>query len=1792
MAENIQVKITGDSTSFVNAAGRAEKAAGGLSAEVANMAKNMAGTLTVGIVTSQLVSAQREFDRLNSSLITVTGSSAAAEREMAWLKNFAKETPFGLAQATEAFVKMKALGLDPTRASLTSFGNTASAMGKDLMQFVEAVADASTGEFERLKEFGITSKKQGDQVALTFKGVTTTVKNSSDEIVSYLERIGNVDFAGAAILRGQTLDGQISALGDSWNQLLLTVNSGNVGGLMADSVTLASNAVTDLTTIIGAMNAATRENTQETGAMAAAQEGLATVFETVAVLAANTSYVLTGVGREIGGIAAQAALLLQGDFSGAARVREMMIADGQKAREEVDKLSQRILGARDAAAATAPAIDGVSGSIKRMSASSAGAGAGSAALKQAQAEARDLQKLLADIETKKTADQSGLSESTVKALTTLGVQLDKVQISAEQYNAAMSDLLDQDGELAKEQAEITKYLKERHDWLSRLAMDQYAAAENTRKSNTSLQEEIDTLGMSAEQLAQYRVEKLNLAAASETTAAAELDEAASRLSNIAGMGDIVDQYRALAAAKRESAAATAATAGLEQEKFAREQFVQLRNESDAYWSGFASELRQSATDALTQGLSDGGQSGGKLAREKIVQTLKAIPIKLVVDAAINLTSSGLSSLLGGSGSSSASSGGAGLLNSVSNLFSAGKGAYSLYSSGAGGTMGAYVQGLGNLVGSSTLSAYGTGMGLSTLQAESAALAYEAAAQSTGQAIYSEIATSILEGAEAGAASSGLAGGAMTAMGYAGAFMAAVGLLFNDWDSGGAPKTKFRGWGSISDGKVLAGELGNPLGEYTGGRTDRDYVHEVIDGLLNDAFVASLQKINADYDASAYLGGMINWQGKSSNQMSAKAANAQGELIYAVSREKGQGTKGWESFLNSEGPRLQAALMFDAMRTESEDYAAIVAATVGPTTDLTSALKDLSSEGITQLTGQVYDMISLFEQFNEQSVFSADIAADQFISLTKAAGGADKLSELTSAYMTTAYTEQELFERQFSTLKTKLEDGFDSLILNIPTDPIEIQGMISNIDLSTTAGKTAMDQIAQQLAGVQAEKPATVAELQAAIAQAGLGTEAGSGMLQDLIKEVGAVVVAKQSEGGLSTLSELKALTKSANVTISDPGMANISDLNLQNALVGEQLAKLFNSEETPGITNYVNGLATTGAGTSPGGVDEYLVMLSDSTQDFNNLVAGLDASTTAGKAIFEALAGGIQNLGVAAPQTTEELASLAAGLDLNTTAGQAIMDAIGQGLGEIGVAMPATVEEFNKLVEATYKGGKINEEAFLSLMNLYEDFQAMTETISGFGDVRQGIIDSYKTEAEKQADLQATLVEAFGKVNEAVPQTVDQFVALALKADPATESGRALISTLQQVQEAFDQTASYGQKFALSRIEFNVGAFQDLAQSGLSYLQSAAELESQRAQAAQQAAQESISSINSIVSSLSSAAQDMYSNVGSTAGFFAAQASAKLDEMLATAQTTGYLPEQNTLNTAIQAARAGLTRENFASQYDYERAQLVLAGKLTQLQELSAAQLPAAEQALNVANSQLTAAQQALDYYEQQVNLLLGIEESSWSLTGSIEEIGAAILESLNNQGKTIADSIIAALAAGRIGAADAATQLGGLGYTDTLKNGIAAGSNGAVIAGGSLYAANGWTGSVDSARRIVAEAFGAMDPADFYSAALSVGLSGRMIEQMYDMPAGTAAAWAKANNLPAFAVGTDYVPQDMLALVHQGEAITPVAYRGEQEKLLSSLIAEVQALRARLDDVAESTQSTAQAVNGRGRAPMLVETA
>ena len=169
----------------------------------------------------EIVAVSANFQRLHASLITVTGSATAADAAFTNLQNFASTTPYQLENVVEAFIKMKALGLDPSNAALASYGNTAAAMGKDLNQMIEAVADATVGEFERLKEFGIKARSQGDQVSFTFQGVTTTIQKSAEDISRYLQEIGDNQFAGAMDRQMETLGGAISNLEDNWDNLLV-----------------------------------------------------------------------------------------------------------------------------------------------------------------------------------------------------------------------------------------------------------------------------------------------------------------------------------------------------------------------------------------------------------------------------------------------------------------------------------------------------------------------------------------------------------------------------------------------------------------------------------------------------------------------------------------------------------------------------------------------------------------------------------------------------------------------------------------------------------------------------------------------------------------------------------------------------------------------------------------------------------------------------------------------------------------------------------------------------------------------------------------------------------------------------------------------------------------------------------------------------------------------------------------------------------------------------------------------------------------------------------------------------------------------------------------------------------------------------------------------------------------------------------------------------------------------------------------------------------------------------------
>lgn len=208
----------------------------------------LGGLMATAFVGKQVVDVITKFEKLEASLRTVTGSAEKAGIAFGFIQEFAATTPFQLEEVTDAFIKLKALGLNPSEEALTSYGNTAVAMGKDLNQMIEAVADATTGEFERLKEFGIKAKTQGDQVTFTFQGVSTTVGKNAKEIEAYLRSIGDVQFAGAMEEQADTLNVSLSNMGDAFSKLVKAIGDAGLTDLLqliADGVKWLAEQITN-----------------------------------------------------------------------------------------------------------------------------------------------------------------------------------------------------------------------------------------------------------------------------------------------------------------------------------------------------------------------------------------------------------------------------------------------------------------------------------------------------------------------------------------------------------------------------------------------------------------------------------------------------------------------------------------------------------------------------------------------------------------------------------------------------------------------------------------------------------------------------------------------------------------------------------------------------------------------------------------------------------------------------------------------------------------------------------------------------------------------------------------------------------------------------------------------------------------------------------------------------------------------------------------------------------------------------------------------------------------------------------------------------------------------------------------------------------------------------------------------------------------------------------------------------------------------------------------------------------
>jgi hypothetical protein len=103
--------------------------------------------------------ASMEMEGYGAKLQVAMKDTAKAAEMMDWAKQTAAKTPFEMPDVVDATAKMEMYGLS-AKEWFPQVGDMAAAMGKDVVQGVEAIADAvSGGGLERLKEFGVTGEQ-------------------------------------------------------------------------------------------------------------------------------------------------------------------------------------------------------------------------------------------------------------------------------------------------------------------------------------------------------------------------------------------------------------------------------------------------------------------------------------------------------------------------------------------------------------------------------------------------------------------------------------------------------------------------------------------------------------------------------------------------------------------------------------------------------------------------------------------------------------------------------------------------------------------------------------------------------------------------------------------------------------------------------------------------------------------------------------------------------------------------------------------------------------------------------------------------------------------------------------------------------------------------------------------------------------------------------------------------------------------------------------------------------------------------------------------------------------------------------------------------------------------------------------------------------------------------------------------------------------------------------------------------------------------------------------------------
>lgn len=521
-----------------------------------------------------------------------------------------------------------------------------------------------------------------------------------------------------------------------------------------------------------------------------------------------------------------------------------------------------------------------------------------------------------------------------------------------------------------------------------------------------------------------------------------------------------------------------------------------------------------------------------------------------------------------------------------------------------------------------------------------------------------------------------------------------------------------------------------------------------------------------------------------------------------------------------------------------------------------------------------------------------------------------------------------------------------------------------------------------------------------------------------------------------------------------------------------------------------------------------------------------------------------------------------------------------QTIGRLTNALIAVNQVAELLGMNTLDLSLVSGDAASSLVDLFGSIENL-KTAS------QSFYDNFASDAIKAADAQSLLEKTFGQLGLQIPKTRDEYYQLVKGLDLTEESGREAYVTLLGVSDSF-----------LS-IEDNAKSATEIIDDAFSALEAAVKREQDMISKRISAIESTRNALSKLFDVLSKATRELYGSVDSTKGALVGQARQFITDSVVAARSGGGLPDADKMSEAIGTVRTGISDTLYATRFEEERDTLMLAGELFELQGYAGEELTNAELQLKELKDQSEQMELMLESYRVQIDLAKNLDVSVLSVADAIRQMEQTLADLLDptgakrgiSKGSSGSGNYMMGTGNdyGRVDFTTTAPDAGGrdilLSREEIMGGQLAYNVNNRTDyeTAQSFLTASSWLGGADAATAAMLAAGATQEQADeaarvaaeYEAWKQTTGGVDRGGSSFLDyIGADNPYAW---QNLPSYDVGTNYVPRDMVAKIHEGEAIVPKRYNPDAggESKIEALEAGLVGMRAELQAIALSSDKT-----------------